>query len=383
MVYRPAQGPVVACAPGVRRGPWSSVRLSQSVLDAYRVETGDLVVGVVADDEMTELRSLNGLVGEAMLDRPRAGKRSSYERSAPDRRIPVQSGPHDATGRLLDLSAPFALGTLGVVYGPHGSGMTRTLQSMAAAVMREAPDVHLMVLLARVRREEETDWRRRLPGVETVTCPSAEDDATADDAVMVAECALGRAQRLSEAGLDVVLVIDSLTAVWAAMLETEDADAQQEADLSGARLRIREWAQAAGWFRGEGLFGGGAGGSLTLLASAWQIPVDDEEEEEHESHPHLRLFEHLLDGLTWRMPLSGRLAGMRLFPALDWVRGSARQERGLLDADTADAMDEARRLAFGVPEERLHHAAMAALEADPTETGSARALAGLLALERG
>src|SRR5207249_241932 len=97
--------------------------------------------------------------------------------------------------------------------------------------------------------------------------------------------ALEAAQRQTELGRHVFIAIDSLTALWGAMLQTEEADAQREADIAQARIGIREWFQRAGSFGGEGLLGSGLGGSLTVVGTVWHDEIDVEAEEEGETHP--------------------------------------------------------------------------------------------------
>jgi hypothetical protein len=125
------------------------------------------------------------------------------------------------------------------------------------------------------------------------------------------------------------------------MLETEDADAQREADQAYSRQRMREWLQSAGNFGGEGLLGSGLGGSITIVGAVWRQELDREAEEEGELHPELRLLEHALHEAGWRVPLQGELAGKRLFPAIDVVRSYSREDRSLLGEDLASLRDDA------------------------------------------
>jgi hypothetical protein len=153
---------------------------------------------------------------------------------------------------------------------------------------------------------------------------------------------LESAQRLTELGHDVVLAVDSLTALWAALLEVEEADAQFEADSSSARNRIREWTQKAGCFHGQGPLGGGCGGSLTLLGSVWNQPIDIEAEEERDTHPHLRLLEHVLPEAAWIVALTEDLKDRRLFPAVYIEKCRSQYEEQILPSEFAEPLFKAR-----------------------------------------
>jgi len=296
--------------------------------------------------KLVAIRRVNGLAAEDAIKRPSARlKRSSYERAAPDRWVELAASPNDITGRMLDFAAPFALGYAGLVHGPHGAGLTRTLHAVARGVTLHAPDALLFVLLAKgagSRSEEITEWRRRFPAAEVIVCPAGHHRSTVEDALRVADLTLAAAQRQTELGRHVVLLVDSLTGLWASMLENEEADAQREADRSWSRQRIREWMQAAGNFAGEGLLGSGLGGSLTIVGSAWNRSVDAEAEEEGEIHPHLRLVEHVLSECGWRVAVSGALAAERLFPAIRVSQCLSRDEERFVPADLMERLIAAR-----------------------------------------
>lgn len=281
---------------------------------------------------------VNGLPEAEALERPEPRRRSAWERTPPERRVSLARGPDDWTGRTLDFAAPFALGYAGLILGGHGAGLTRTLLAVVDGVARAAPDVLPIVLLMRARGEEATEWRRRFPAAEVIACPGA----SAEESLRFADLALACAMRQTELGRDVLLAVDSLTALWAAMLESEEADAQREADRSVARLRVREWLQQSGSFSGEMLGGRGPGGSLTLVGTVWAREVDAEAEEEGELHPHLRLAEHVLHLAGWRVALSTPLAEARLFPAIDIARCLSQAEDRLLPEDLRARVEDAR-----------------------------------------
>ncbi len=269
-------------------------------------------------------------------------QRARSERTPPDRLLVLAAGRNDITGRTLDFAAPLGAGVFGVICGAHGAGLTRTLQTVLNGLVTHAPDCVVLVLLLRPRAEEATEWRRRFPQVEVVVGASAFSESAPQQTLQLCDLMLEAAQRQTELGRDVVLLVDSLTALWGAMLEAEEADAQREADTSLARRRMREWGQKAGCFHGEAPLGGGLGGSLTLLGTVWRQTVDAEAEEEHDLHPHLRLLEHILPEARWVVPLSDILARQRLYPTIDVRRCRSQDEERLLPAENREAHLKAR-----------------------------------------
>ncbi len=394
IVFRQADGMVAILRPGRNGGPGTQVAVSTEIADAYRLTTGDVLEGetepipmetAVADldpdwdrqpdwdaqfDEpgvrsspespssvmerprthrLVSIAAINGLwtlptedtvKTNALLadDRPfPKTQRARSERTAPDRLLRLATGRNDVTGRTLDFAAPLGAGAFGILYGPHGAGLTRTLQSVLNGIVANAPDCVTLVLLLRPRAEEATEWRRRFPQADVVVGASAFSESTPQQTLQLCDLMLEAAQRQTELGHDVVLLVDSLTALWGAMLEAEEADAQKEADVSLARRRMQEWVRKAGCFHGEAPLGGGLGGSLTLVGTVWHQAVDTDAEEEHDLHPHLRLLEHILSEAGWLVPLSETLARQHLYPTIDVRRCRSQAEERLLPLESREA----------------------------------------------
>ncbi len=406
IVHRLDDGSVTIVRTGRNGGIGTEIEIDRELADQYNLATGDIVAGetepihggeppvereedlawereerdepaalrgetvptwlvtrTTPAERIVSIRRINGLPLDEALDRPSARlKRNSHERAAPNRWVPLALSAGDTTGRMLDFSAPLGLGYAGIVYGPHGSGLTRTLRAVAQGVTVQAPDCMVFMLLMRARGEEITDWRRRFPAGEVIVCPTGQQGATAEQTLRIADLTLAAAQRQTELGRHVILLVDSLTGLWGAMLEGEEADAQREADRSWSRQRIREWMQAAGSFSGEGLLGSGLGGSLTIVASVWQQGIDTEAEEEGEIHPHLRLLEHVLAETSWRVALAGSLAADRLFPAIDTARCLSNREENFLPEPLFQQLIAARQALAEISMPARHHSLFDALD---------------------
>ncbi len=339
IAQRRKDGTTALLRPNRNGGPPTEIAVPEALADAFRLATGDIVAGETetaaedAPDRLTAVTQINGLDLKDAAERPfPRTNRGRAERSAPDRWLTLETGAGDLTGRMLDFAVPLGAGVFGVVYGPHGSGLTRTLQTILRGVTQNAPDCLAIVLLLRARAEEATEWRGSFPQAEIVTVSSTFREGTPQQTLELCDLVLEAAQRQTEAGLDVVLLIDSLTGLWGAMLEAEEADAQQEADTSLARQRISEWARKAGCFHGAGLLGSGPGGSLTMVGAVWNQPIDPEAEEERDIHPHLRLLEYVLPEAAYQIALSPVLTEKRLYPAIDIKQCRSQDEEKILPA---------------------------------------------------
>ncbi|HEX8073418.1 MAG TPA: Rho termination factor N-terminal domain-containing protein [Thermoleophilaceae bacterium] len=106
-------------------------------------------------------------------------------------------------------AVPFGKGSRVAVGGPPGSGITTLLRRIALTLAASHPDVELTVLLAGVRPEEVTEWRRD----ESVAVVGGGFDRPVDEQGQAAEIAVERAKRTAETGGHAAIVLDSLDAL--------------------------------------------------------------------------------------------------------------------------------------------------------------------------
>src|SRR5215207_7506439 len=104
--------------------------------------------------------------------------------------------------------APFGLGSRVAIAGPPGAGATTLLRELAAEL---SGDSHLavQVVLAGVRPEEVTEWRR----TENLNVAGGSFDLSPDAQAQAAELAVERAKRRVERGGHAAVLIDSLEAL--------------------------------------------------------------------------------------------------------------------------------------------------------------------------
>jgi len=130
------------------------------------------------------------------------------ERAHFDELTPVFASERLSSPDGLD-AAPFGKGSRVAVGGPPGSGVTTLLRRIALTLASSHPDVELTVVLAGVRPEEVTEWRR--DGAVSVT--GGGFDRPVEELGQVAEVLIERAKRTAESGRDAAIVLDSLDAL--------------------------------------------------------------------------------------------------------------------------------------------------------------------------
>jgi transcription termination factor Rho len=234
----------------------------------------------------------------------------------PCRRLTLESGSQDLDLRVLDLITPVGKGQRGLVVAPPRTGKTVLLQQVANAVLRNHPECRLFVLLLDERPEEVTDTRAKVRGGAEVIGSTFDKEPA--EHKKVAEAVLGRAKQLTEAGRDVVILLDSLTRLARACNA-----------LAPAGAKILTGGIAAGALDWPKRFFGSArqfdeGGSLTILATAL-IDTGSRMDEV--------IFEEFKGTGNLELHLDRRLAERRVWPAIDVARSGTRREELLLSPE--------------------------------------------------
>src|SRR4051812_23667190 len=106
-------------------------------------------------------------------------------------------------------AVPYGKGSRVAIGGPPGSGITTVLRRIALTLAASHPDVELTVLLAGVRPEEVTEWRRD----SDVAVIGGGFDRPVEEQAQTAETAVERAKRRAESGGHAAIVLDSLDAL--------------------------------------------------------------------------------------------------------------------------------------------------------------------------
>ena len=330
---------------GYLPGP-NDVYVTLQQVRKYHLRKGDAVVGAVRAPREGEDRSgsngrakytplvkiatVNGVPVEESNQRVEFNKLVPLY---PSERLRLETEPKKIGPRVIDLISPIGKGQRGLIVSPPKAGKTMVLQSIAAAITKNNPEVHLMMVLVDERPEEVTDMQRSVRG-EVI---ASTFDRPAEDHTTVAELAIERAKRLVEQGKDVVVLLDSMTRLGRAYNQVAPASGRI---LSGG-------VDAAALYPPKRFFGAARniedGGSLTILATAL-VETGSKMDEV--------IFEEFKGTGNMELRLSRHLADKRIFPAVDVNASSTRREENLLTPEEIRIMWRMRRLLSGLEQQQ-------------------------------
>ena len=239
---------------------------------------------------------------------------------------------HDRTTRAVDLLAPIGKGSRVLVLAPPRSGATTLLQALARSIEVNEPDVSLVVVLLDERPEEITEMEGL---VTTGAVYGSAFDKPADEHVAVLELALARAQRMAEAGDDVVVLVDGLTRLARAAHASSPGTGRSLGGLDVSAVQAAKRCFGTGRKLEEG-------GSVTLVATAKVDTGSDVD---------AAVVDAVMGAATTHIRLDRYAAERRAFPAIDVGGTGTRHEERLVGDDGAEARDALRRSLGELPDD--------------------------------
>lgn len=305
------------------------IYISQSQIRRFDIRPGDEVEGQVRPPKDTErywgmlkVEKINEVSAETAAKRPRFENLTPVY---PNKQIKLEVGKNPLSTRIIDLLAPVGFGQRGMVVSPPKAGKTTILKEMANGVTSNFPKVHLMAALIGERPEEVTDITRSIKG----EVLSSNFDDPPEHQTRVAELALERAKRLVESGMDVFILLDSITRLGRAY----------NLALPPSGRTLTGGFDPIALYPPKRFFGAARnfedGGSLTIIATALVETgsrMDDLIYEEFKGTGNMEL--HLDRGLSDR----------RIFPSIDVSRSGTRNEELLLDKEKIQKVWRLRRM---------------------------------------
>jgi transcription termination factor Rho len=303
-------------------GP-DDIYVSPSQIRRFNIRTGDTVSGQIRPPKEGERYFALLKVDAINYEDPEISRTKilfdNLTPYYPEKKIKLEHSPTDYTTRAMDLVTPIGMGQRGMIVAPPRTGKTMLLQAIAKAVIKNHPDIKLIVLLIDERPEEVTDWQRQVKA-EII---SSTFDEPPQRHVQVADMVSERAKRLVEHKKDVVILLDSITRLARAHNAIIPASGKV---LSGgldanALQRPKRFFGAARSIEG--------GGSLTILATALVDTgsrMDDV------------IFEEFKGTGNMELHLDRKLVDKRVFPAIDINASGTRKEELLVDKDDLNRM---------------------------------------------
>lgn len=292
------------------------VYVSQSQIRRFSLRTGDLVTGIVRPPKDGE--KYFGLIRVDKVnetDPDKAKKRLAYEKLTPvfpNVQITLETEPKRLSTRVIDMIAPIGMGQRGLVVSPPKAGKTMLLKDIANGITENHKNMHLIVALIGERPEEVTDVRRSVAG----EVFASTFDEPVEDHCRVAELALERAKRLVEFGLDVTILMDSITRLTRAY----------NLSLPSSGRTLSGGIDPVALYPPKRFFGAARNtedsGSLTIIATCLV---------ETGSRMDDVIYEEFKGTGNWELHLDRRLAERRIYPAIDIQRSGTRREELILE----------------------------------------------------
>ena len=308
------------------------VYVSPSQIRRFNLRTGDEVEGKIREAKEGEkfkallyVQKVNGEAPEKAIGR------KSFETLTPiypKERLKLETqNSNDLSSRLMDIICPIGKGQRGIIVAPPKAGKTTLLKKVAQNIVKNYPDIKLIVLLIDERPEEVTDMKRSINGDVVYSTFDEEPQNHAKVSQMVLE----RAKRMVEQGKDVVILMDSLTRLSRAYnLTITPTGRTLSGGLDpGALIMPKKFFGAARNIE--------EGGSLTILATALV---------ETGSRMDDMIFEEFKGTGNMEVHLDRRLQERRIFPAIDIYKSGTRKEDLLLSKDELEVAFSIRKVMY-------------------------------------
>ncbi|PIQ16343.1 MAG: transcription termination factor Rho [Flavobacteriales bacterium CG18_big_fil_WC_8_21_14_2_50_32_9] len=300
------------------------IYVSQSQIKLFGLKTGDTVKGSIRPPKVGEkyfplikVEAINNREPSVIRDRVPFKYLTPV---FPKEKLKLTGHSKDSLStRVIDLFAPIGKGQRGMIVAQPKTGKTTLLKDVANAIAENHPEVYMIILLIDERPEEVTDMARNVDA-EVV---ASTFDEPAEKHVKLANLVLEKAKRMVECGHDVVILLDSITRLARAYNTVSPSSGKV---LSGG-------VDANALQKPKRFFGAARkienGGSLTIIATALTETGSKMDEV---------IFEEFKGTGNMELQLDRKISNRRIYPAIDIVSSSTRQEELLMGADITKRM---------------------------------------------
>jgi transcription termination factor Rho len=303
-------------------GP-DDIYISPSQIRRFNLRTGDIVSGQIRPPKESERYFALLKVEKINFEDPEIARDKilfdNLTPLYPEERINLEFDSNEYCTRVMELITPIGKGQRGLIVAAPRTGKTMMLQAIARAIIKNHPEIVLIVLLIDERPEEVTDWQRQVKA-EVI---SSTFDEPAQRHAQVAEMVIEKAKRLVEHKRDVVILLDSITRLARAYntIAPPSGKVLSGGLDSNALQRPKRFFGAARNIED--------GGSLTIMATALVDTgsrMDDV------------IFEEFKGTGNMEVHLDRRLADKRVFPAIEIGASGTRKEELLVDKERLNKM---------------------------------------------
>lgn len=303
-----------------------NIIVPEKLVRQFNLVEGAKITGAVRKNKNgLTLNSVDSVCG---LSPSQFQKRLPYTRLTavtPTERFKV-SVTGDMSMRVVDLVAPIAKGTRGLIVSPPRAGKTIILEQIANSIHAHDPNTRIIVLLVDERPEEVTHFRRQVKA----EVMASSNDRDVREHVELTRLVMGHITAELECGHDVVVLVDSLTRMARAF------------NLKGAQKgkgKIMSGGIQAGALEIPRRFFGMAraiegGGSVTIIAT---VLVDTG------SRMDQLIFEEFKGTGNNEIILDRSMAEARVFPAINIPASGTRREELLYNAEEIKRINQLRR----------------------------------------
>ncbi len=313
------------------------IYVSMSQIRKFQLRQGDEIQGLARPpkqneryDGLLKITKINNLklTGDSI-------KRNKFENLTPiypDRQIVLEYEQKVISTRIIDLLAPIGFGQRGLIVSPPKAGKTTFLKEIAHGFAKNYPKAHIMAILIGERPEEVTDMKRSIKG-EVV---ASNFDESPEHQTSVAELGLERAKRLVEIGVDVIILLDSITRLARAYnLNVGPSGKTLSGGFDPAALYPAKKFLGAARNCEEG-------GSLTIIGTALV---------ETGSRMDDLIYEEFKGTGNMEVHLERRYAEKRIYPAINIERSGTRHDELLLKEDQLKKVNTLRHMLMLLDEE--------------------------------
>ena len=182
-----------------------------TMIEKFNLRAGLMLSGKVQPGRRQQGPRLRELTDIDGLDPEKYPEIKSFDQLTPinpEQRYTLETGATPLTTRVMDLLTPMGKGQRALIVAPPRSGKTIMMQHISQGIAENHPEAKLMVLLIDERPEEVTDMKRNVKGGEVIASSLDED---VESHVRLSQLTIERCKRLAEMGIDVFLLMDSIT----------------------------------------------------------------------------------------------------------------------------------------------------------------------------